>query len=93
MKDQEFFTDSNKKVPALTTAQMREVDRIAMQETGPNLGGLSPAVSEVLRLSRLLTVFDIYEDENQALLSSNPRVGREGNGAGRSNRGGGYIGA
>ena len=37
MKDQEFFTDSNKKVPALTTAQMREVDRIAMQETGPNL--------------------------------------------------------
>src|SRR5215469_6878897 len=37
MKDQEFFTDSNNKVPALTTAQMREVDRIAMQETGPNL--------------------------------------------------------
>jgi len=37
MKDQAFFTDSNKKVPALTTAQMREVDRIAMQETGPNL--------------------------------------------------------
>jgi NAD(P)H-hydrate epimerase len=37
MKDEEFFTDSNKKVPALTTAQMREVDRIAMQETGPNL--------------------------------------------------------
>ena len=37
MKDQEFFTDSNQKVPALTTAQMREVDRIAMQETGPNL--------------------------------------------------------
>jgi NAD(P)H-hydrate epimerase len=37
MKDQEFFTDSNNKVPALTTAQMREVDRVAMQETGPNL--------------------------------------------------------
>jgi len=37
MKDQEFFTDSNKKVPALTTAQMREVDRIAIEETGPNL--------------------------------------------------------
>src|SRR5215472_12579270 len=37
MKDQAFFTDSNKKVPALTTAQMREVDRIAMEETGPNL--------------------------------------------------------
>jgi NAD(P)H-hydrate epimerase len=32
-----FFTSTNQEVPALTTAQMREVDRIAMQETGPNL--------------------------------------------------------
>ena len=32
-----FLTDSGKEVPALTTAQMREVDRIAIQETGPNL--------------------------------------------------------
>ena len=31
-----FFTSTNQEVPALTTAQMREVDRIAMQETGPN---------------------------------------------------------
>jgi NAD(P)H-hydrate epimerase len=32
-----FFTRTNQEVSALTTAQMREVDRIAMQETGPNL--------------------------------------------------------
>ena len=32
-----FFTSTNQEVPALTTDQMREVDRIAMQETGPNL--------------------------------------------------------
>src|SRR5438876_1895404 len=32
-----FFTSTNQEVPALTTAQMREVDRVAMQETGPNL--------------------------------------------------------
>src|SRR5579864_5159347 len=32
-----FFTSTNQEVPALTTAQMREVDRIATQETGPNL--------------------------------------------------------
>jgi NAD(P)H-hydrate epimerase len=32
-----FFTRTNQEVPALTTARMREVDRIAMQETGPNL--------------------------------------------------------
>jgi len=33
------------------------------------LCGLSPVAREVLRLSRLLTVFEIYEDESQALLS------------------------
>jgi anti-sigma B factor antagonist len=33
------------------------------------LFGLSPIAREVLRLSRLLTVFEIYETENQALLS------------------------
>jgi NAD(P)H-hydrate epimerase len=32
-----FFTSTNQEVPALTTTQMREVDRIAMHETGPNL--------------------------------------------------------
>lgn len=37
MKTRRFFTNSNVEVPALTTDQMREVDRIAMQETGPNL--------------------------------------------------------
>jgi hypothetical protein len=31
-----FFTDSGIEVPALTADQMREVDRIAMEETGPN---------------------------------------------------------
>jgi len=33
------------------------------------LFGLSPVAREVLRLSRLLNVFEIYEDEKQALLS------------------------
>lgn len=32
-----FFTESGVEVPALTTEQMREVDRIAIEETGPNL--------------------------------------------------------
>jgi NAD(P)H-hydrate epimerase len=32
-----FFTDSGLEVPAVTTAQMIEVDRIAVEETGPNL--------------------------------------------------------
>jgi NAD(P)H-hydrate epimerase len=37
MQRQVFFTDTDIKVPAVTTSEMREVDRIAMQETGPNL--------------------------------------------------------
>lgn len=32
-----FFTDTGIEVPAVTTDQMREVDRIATEETGPNL--------------------------------------------------------
>ncbi len=32
-----FFTDSGIEVPAVTADQMREVDRIAIEETGPNL--------------------------------------------------------
>lgn len=33
----EFRTDTGLVVPAVTTEQMREVDRIAVEETGPNL--------------------------------------------------------
>lgn len=32
-----FFTDEDIEVPAVTEEQMREVDRVAMEETGPNL--------------------------------------------------------
>ncbi len=32
-----FFTDTGVEVPAVTAEQMREVDRIASEETGPNL--------------------------------------------------------
>src|SRR5215831_6725363 len=32
-----FETEDGRVIPALTTAQMREVDRIAIEETGPNL--------------------------------------------------------
>jgi NAD(P)H-hydrate epimerase len=35
--NREFRTDRGVVVPAVTTEQMREVDRIAMEETGPNL--------------------------------------------------------
>jgi len=34
---QRFFTAAGVEVPAITAGQMREVDRIAIEETGPNL--------------------------------------------------------
>ena len=37
MKRECFLSDTDTEVTALTTSQMREVDRIAMKETGPNL--------------------------------------------------------
>ena len=32
-----FFTPDGREVPTVTAAQMREVDRLAVEETGPNL--------------------------------------------------------
>ncbi len=32
-----FLTDGGIEVPAVTAEEMREVDRIALEETGPNL--------------------------------------------------------
>ena len=43
------------------------------------LCSLSPGVRKVLRLSKLLAVFEIYKDANQALLSRHPRIGWEAN--------------
>ena len=37
MAVERFFTDAGIEIPAITTDQMREVDRIAIEETGPNL--------------------------------------------------------
>src|SRR5215471_17344825 len=37
MQRRGFFTDTDIQVPAVTASEMREADRIAMQETGPNL--------------------------------------------------------
>jgi NAD(P)H-hydrate epimerase len=32
-----FVTEAGSRIPAVTAAQMREIDRIAIEETGPNL--------------------------------------------------------
>ena len=37
MRENRFYTDSEIEVPAVTAGQMREIDRIAIEETGPNI--------------------------------------------------------
>lgn len=37
MMIKEFYTETGLAIPAVTTEQMIEIDRIAMEETGPNL--------------------------------------------------------
>ena len=49
MKRQCFLTDTDTEGPALTTSQMREVDRIAMRERGPNLFQMMENAAEVWR--------------------------------------------
>ena len=43
-------------------------------------------------IASLVEVFEIYKDENQALVSRNPRIGWKANEQVAGNRGGGHIG-
>ena len=48
-----FFTAEGLEVPAATEAQMREVDRIAIEETGPNLFQMMENAGRSLALETL----------------------------------------
>ncbi len=72
-----FATDTGVEVPAVTTEQMREIDRIATEEMGPNLYQMMENAGRSLAL----TVLDILGIE----WASSPIVvlaGRGGNGGG-----------
>ena len=53
-----FVTDTGVRVPAITTAQMREVDRIAVEELGPNLYQMMENAGRNLALAVLATLGD-----------------------------------
>ncbi len=53
MKLNSFYTDTGIEVPAITTMQMREVDRIAIEETGPNLFQMMENAGRSLSLSAI----------------------------------------
>lgn len=82
MSVQSFVTGEGSTVPAVTTAQMREVDRLAIEETGPNLYQMMENAGRSLALTVL--------EHLGAGRASDPVVVLAGNGG---NGGGGICAA
>jgi len=60
----EFMTDKGVTVPAIDTDQMREVDRIAMEETGPNLYQMMENAGRNLATLSIDILGDRWNDAN-----------------------------
>ena len=72
-----FFTDTGMEVPAVTTAQMIEVDRVAVEETGPNLFQMMENAGRNLALQAIACLGERWQQANIVVLA-----GRGGNGGG-----------
>ena len=72
-----FFTDTGIEVPAVTTDQMREVDRIAIEETGPNLFQMMENAGRNLALLTMETLGQNWAQAKIVVLA-----GSGGNGGG-----------
>lgn len=72
-----FFTESGLAVPAVTVAEMREVDRIAMEETGPNLHQMMENAGRNLAQFTIELLRDEWRRAKIVVLA-----GRGGNGGG-----------
>jgi NAD(P)H-hydrate epimerase len=72
-----FFTDAGIEVPAVTVEQMREVDRIASEETGPNLFQMMENAGRNLALLAIAVLGDEWTSARIVVLA-----GSGGNGGG-----------
>ncbi len=72
-----FQTDTGLSVPAITTAQMREIDRIAMNEMGPNLYQMMENAGRNLALQTMDILGQGWQKKNIIVLA-----GPGGNGGG-----------
>ncbi len=72
-----FFADTGIEVPAVTTDQMREVDRIAIEETGPNLFQMMENAGRNLALLAMETLGQDWPQAKIVVLA-----GSGGNGGG-----------
>ena len=77
--DRRFFTDAGIEVPSVTAEQMREVDRIALDETGPNLFQMMEHAGRNLALLAIAVLGERVEQ------GSHRRAGREWRQRGRRN--------
>jgi len=72
-----FINKSKIKIPAVTTKQMIEIDRIAVEETGPNLFQMMENAGRNLTLSAIDMLSNKYKNANIVVLA-----GTGGNGGG-----------
>ena len=72
-----FLTESNIKVPAVTEEQMREIDRIAIEETGPNLFQMMENAGRNLALQAIEMIGENWKQARIILFA-----GTGGNGGG-----------
>ncbi|MDJ0676711.1 MAG: NAD(P)H-hydrate epimerase [Calothrix sp. MO_167.B42] len=72
-----FFTDTGIQVPSVTTEQMIEVDRVAMEETGPNLFQMMENAGRNLALQAIDCLGKEWQKANIMILA-----GSGGNGGG-----------
>lgn len=72
-----FITDTGIQVPAVTTAQMREIDRVAIEETGPNLFQMMENAGHSLALCAIDMLGKHWRRANVVVLA-----GSGGNGGG-----------
>ncbi len=72
-----FFTEGGVEVPAVTAVQMREVDRIAIEETGPNLFQMMENAGRSLALEALDRLGEAWPTARLVVLA-----GTGGNGGG-----------
>lgn len=72
-----FFTETGLEVPSVTTAQMIEVDRVAIEETGPNLFQMMENAGRNLALQAIAILQQHWQKANIVVLA-----GSGGNGGG-----------
>lgn len=72
-----YFTDTGIEIPAVTTAQMIEVDRVAIEETGPNLLQMMENAGRNLAQQAIVSLGETWREANIVVLA-----GTGGNGGG-----------